>query len=104
MSQADEPRLPPELMQKMMSFMREDGDDYVIDDMKGFVEFIAQHVKQYPSLMKLVNFNEQALLDHFHRTGEVVPGVRIVSKETEEGSNVTKVNVYTAHNTSKKTS
>jgi hypothetical protein len=102
MSKGDEPQLPPELTDRLRSFMREDGDDYVIDNMEGLVAFIVEHHETYPSLLKLVNINEQAVIDHFSRTGEVPPGVRIVRKETEEGSNVTKVNVYTSHNTRKK--
>ena len=89
----DRKTLPPELAEKVMSCMREDEEGYEITDMMGLVGLIVEHGEQYPFLRSLVTINKDAVVEHYQRTGEVPPGVKIVHTEAEVGSNVTKLEV-----------
>lgn len=87
--------MPPELVAKVDACLHEDanGDTFIID-MPTLIDLIVAHGDQYPVLKGLVQVNEAAVAEHFARTGEVPPGIKIVEKATEEGSNVTTLRVH----------
>ena len=85
--------LPPELLERFMSFLRDvDGQIEVIDG-PGFVGFVMEHYNEYPVLLNMIKLNEEALTEHYERTGEVPPGVKLIKKTTREGENVTKLEI-----------
>jgi hypothetical protein len=84
--------LPPDLKQTLLSFLREDGDGFEVTDMMGLVAFIAEHGATYPALYRLININEEAVIDHYKRTGEIPPGIKLIHK-TQESDNVTRLEV-----------
>jgi hypothetical protein len=90
---SDDEKIPPEIGQQLLSFVREVDGDFEIVDMKGLVNFIQEHGKQYPTLLKLININEQAIVEHYQKTGEVPPGIKLVRK-TREDDKVTKLEVF----------
>jgi hypothetical protein len=47
----------------------------------------------YPSLRELFTIDKDALVEHFKNTGEVPPGIKLIHTSTEEGSNVTRLEV-----------
>lgn len=86
--------LPHNLRLRLLSFIREtDGGDFEVTDNKGFVEFIFEHRTQFPALGELLKINESAVLDHFKRTGNVPPGIKMVQK-TQESKKVTRLEVH----------
>jgi len=80
--------LPPDLRAKFMSFLREVNGQFELVDKEGLILFVAEHGKQYPELLGLFQLNEDALVEHYEKTGEVPPGVKLIRKTTQEGSNV----------------
>lgn len=86
--------LPPGIGAKLMTFLRETNGGYEVADMEGLVKFIAQHCERHPVLMSLLKIDYDAVVEHFKRTGEVLPGMRIIHTETPEGSNVTKLEIF----------
>ncbi len=93
--------LPAEISSQLMSFLEEkDGELHIVDDLK-FVDFIVQNGLQYPALLNLIKLNEEFVIENFERTGEVPPGVKLVKKTTEDGSNVTRLEVFYSKKTEK---
>ena len=86
-------QLPPELAAKVMSLLREVDGEFEIIDMPALVNLVLEHGHEYPSLRDLIQINEDALLAHYHETGEVPPGIKIVETSRQEGSNVTELKV-----------
>jgi len=84
--------LPADLKQTLLSFLREDAEGFQVTDMMGLVSFIVEHGRQYPALCSLVNINEEAVIDHYKRTGEVPPGVKLIHT-TQESDKVTRLDV-----------
>ena len=92
--QDDENNLPPEIGAKLMRFLREKADgEFEVIDMEGLVKFIAEHGERYPVLQSLVKINEDALIEHYKRTGEVPPGIKLIKTSTREGENVTYIEI-----------
>lgn len=85
--------LPPELYEELMTYVVERDGQWEVIDMAALLNLIVAHGAEYPQLLSLVNVKEGALEQHYRQTGEVFPGVKIVKTETEEGSNVTKLEV-----------
>jgi len=86
--------LPPELGAKFLSFLREVNGEYKVADMVGLVKFVAEHGLQYPDLFNLFEINEEAIVEHFKRTGEVPPGVKMIVTTTHDDDNVTELEVF----------
>lgn len=85
--------LPPEIAKQLMSFLREVDGEFEVVDMFGLVQFIARNGDRYPVLYNLVKVNGNALIEHHQNTGEVLPGTKLIHTTTEEGSNVTRVEI-----------
>ena len=81
--------LPPELAARVMSLLREVDGEFEIIDMPALVKLVLAHSNEYPSLRKLIQINEDALVAHYRKTGEVPPGVKLVQTSSQEDSNVT---------------
>jgi hypothetical protein len=90
----DELELPPELQAKFLSFLREVNGHFELADKMGLIKFVVEHGKRYPALLKLFTVNKDAVMDHFKRTAEVPPGVTVFTTETQEGDNVTKLEIF----------
>jgi len=101
LSKMEDLQLPPEVAAKFLSFLHEENGQFQLADKEGLVRFVAEHGEQYPELLELFSLDKDALVDHFHKTGEVLPGTRIIHTAAEEGSNVTKLEVFTSENTRK---
>lgn len=86
--------LPPEIGAKLMTFLRETNGQFEVADMQGFLEFIVEFGEQHPMLLDLIKVNKEAVVDHFERTGEVLPGIKLVKTTTREGHNVTKLEIF----------
>jgi len=86
--------LPPEIGAKLMTFLRETNGAFEVTDKEGLVKFVVEYGKQHPVLMTLVQIDYDAVVEHFKRTGEVLPGMRIIHTETHEGDNVTKLEIF----------
>ena len=85
--------LPEDLRLQFLTFLREKNDgEWEVVDKLGFVKFIVEHGKQYPVLYTLINIDKDAVVDHYERTGEVPPGVKLVRK-TRESETVTRLEV-----------
>lgn len=88
-------KMPPELVARVDACMREDANgEYNIIDMPTLIGLVMEHGKQFPALRNLLQLNKDAVIEHFHQTGEGVPGVKITLVSTEEGSNVTALRVH----------
>jgi hypothetical protein len=86
---------PPELRERFMSFIRvKPGGEAEVVDEPGFFAFVDEHREKYPFLSKLVKLNEAAVEEHFSKTGEIPAGIKGIRKTTQEGSNVTKVEIF----------
>ena len=81
--------MPRELAERFLALFTEVNGQSEVNDMAEFIRFIAEHGKQFPFLLTLVNVNEAAVIKHYEETGEVPPGVRLIGTSTPEGSNVT---------------
>ena len=88
------PDLPSELGAKFLSFLREANGEFEVADMRGLLNFVAEYGQQYPALLNLFEINFEALGEHFERTGEVPPGVKLIKTTTREGDNVTELRVF----------
>ena len=86
--------LPPELRAKLLTFLRESNGEFEVVDMQGLVQFISEHAEQHPVLLRLVQVNEDVILEHFKQTGEVPPGIKLIKTTTPEGSNVTYLEIF----------
>lgn len=86
--------LPPELGAQFLTFLREVNGEFEVIDKEGLVKFVAEHGKKYPVLWSLFNINEEAVVEHFKKTGEVLPEMKIIHTSTREGDNVTKLEVF----------
>lgn len=84
--------LPRDLKGTLLTFLREDGERFEIIDMMGLVNFIVEHGAKYPALYSLVKINQEAAIEHYKRTGEVPPGIKIVHT-TQESDKVTRLDV-----------
>lgn len=76
--------LPPELRTEFLSFLREVNGEFEVADTRGLLMFIAEHGQQYPALFKLLEINEEAVIQHFERTGQVPPGVQLTRTTTRD--------------------
>ena len=85
--------LPPEIAAKLMACLDEVDGEYRVRDKKALVALIVTHGAAFPFLRELVKVNEDALIQHYEKTGEVPPGVKLVRTTTEEGSNVVDLDV-----------
>ena len=90
----DKDELPSEIGAKLMTFLRESNGEFEVADMEGLVKFVVEHGERHPVLRDLFRINYDAVVEHFKRTGEVLPGMRIIHTETREGDNVTKLEIF----------
>jgi hypothetical protein len=86
--------LPPEIGAKLLTFLREEDGEFHVADMQGLVQFIVEYGDRYPTLLNLVKVNEEFVVEHFERTGEVLPGIKLIKTTTREGDNVTKLEIF----------
>ena len=86
--------LPPEISAKLMACLRETNGEFEVADMEGLVKLVAEYGKEHPVLTSLLKIDYDAVVEHFKRTGEVLPGMRIIHTETREGDNVTKLEIF----------
>jgi hypothetical protein len=94
--------LPPEIGTKLMAFLRETNGKFEVADREGFLNFVTEYGQQYPVLLGLVKINQEALVEHFEKTGEVPPGIELIKLTTgEEGDNVTKLEIFRGPTASK---
>lgn len=93
--------LPPELGKRLLSFLREVNGEFELVDKEGLVKFVAEHGKAHPVLLTLFKIDEEAAIEHFKKTGEVLPEMKIIHTSTPEGSNVTKLEVFRGPTTPK---
>jgi hypothetical protein len=87
-------QLPPEIAAKLMTFLREENGEFQVADIQGLLNFVAEYGERHPALLELFKLNEEAVVEHFKRTGEVPPGVKVVHTTTREGDNVTKLEIF----------
>ncbi len=85
--------LPEDLARRLMSLLTDTDGEPQVKDMPGLIVFIAEHCETYPFLLDLVNINEEEVIKHFEETGEVPPGIKLIGTSTEEGSNVTHLEI-----------
>ena len=78
----------------MLSFCREVDGNVEVADEDGLWNFVKENISMYPALGELFTLNEDALTEHVRKTGEVPPGVKLITKTEVEGQNVTKVRIY----------
>jgi hypothetical protein len=83
---ADVADLTPELRRKFLSFLTEVNGHFEVGDTRGLLMFIVEHGKQYPALYNLFDVNEEAVIEHFERTGAVPPGVELTQTTIREDS------------------
>jgi hypothetical protein len=76
--------LPPELRTEFLSFLSEVNGQFEVADTRGLLVFIAEHGEAYPALFNLVEINEESVIEHFDRTGQVPPGVELTRTTTRE--------------------
>lgn len=74
---ADVADLPPELRTEFLSFLRQVNGEFEVADTRGLLMFIVEHGKEYPAMYNLFDVNEEAVIEHFERTGDVPPGVEL---------------------------
>ena len=86
---------PAELSEKFMSFIQvnPDGSTKVVDE-PGLFDFVKEHKDRYPFLSKVFKLNEPAIEEYFNRTGKMPPGIKGIRQTTQEGSNVTKAEIF----------
>lgn len=84
--------LPPDLRAKLMTFFRETNGEFEVADVRGLLNFVVENGQRHPVLLGLVNIDKGAVVEHFNRTDEVPPGIKLVRK-TRESENVTKLEV-----------
>lgn len=85
--------LPEEVARELMSFLIDVDGDLRVNDVSGFLTFVAHHSENYASLLELIKVDEEAVIAHFEETGEVPPGLKLVGKTTEAHSNVTHLQI-----------
>jgi len=86
-------KLTPELTTELLGLIREtDEEDYEIIDMEGLIRFVGLHGTEYPFLFGMLKINEALLVDHFEKTGEVPPGIKMV-RTTRKIDGVTELEV-----------
>lgn len=92
MNKPDE--LPVEIVERLLSFCTTDaaGHQQVVDS-KGLVAFVLENADRYPALLNAVKVDQDRLTRHIQHTGEVPPGVKLVKTTTEDGSNVTRMQI-----------
>ena len=86
--------LPPEIGAKLMGCLRETDGQFEVADKEALLKLVAEHGEQYPVLLGLFKIDYDAVVEHFKKTGEVLPGMRIIHTETREGDNVTKLEIF----------
>lgn len=86
--------LPEDLRGQFLSFLREVDGQFEVADKEGLVRFIAEHASKHPALLSLMQVDKEAAVEHFKKTGEVLPGMRIIHTSTPEGSNVTTLEIH----------
>jgi hypothetical protein len=90
----DKNLLPEPLRTQFLGFLREEDGQLTVDDKDGLIKFVAEHGEKYPFLLGLFRLDKEAAIEHFKQTGEVLPGIKIIHTSTEEGSNVTSLEVH----------
>jgi hypothetical protein len=78
--------LPPELGTEFLSYLSEVNGEFEVADTQGLLMFIVEHGEQYPALYNLFELNEEAVVEHFERTGQVPPGIQLSRTTTRDGS------------------
>jgi hypothetical protein len=86
--------LPPELATKFLSFLREEGGTFQVADMDGLLKFVGERAEKYPALLNIFTINEEFVVEHFKKTGELPPGVKVAKTTTTEGNNVIKLEIF----------
>lgn len=91
---------PPALREKFMSFIHvEPGGEAKVVDKPGLFAFVDEHREQYPFLGELVKLDEAAIEEHFEKTGKVPAEIKGIRTTTEDGSNVTKLEIFWGEDT-----
>ncbi len=86
--------LPVEIVERLLSFCTTDAAGHQqVADMKGLVAFVLKNAEKHPTLLNALTVDEDRLTRHIQETGEVPPGVKLVKTTTEDGSNVTRVQI-----------
>lgn len=86
--------LPPEIGTQFLSYLREVDGVFQIADKEGLLKFVVEHGERYPVLLSLFSIDKEATVEHFKKTGEVPPGMEIIHTSTQEGGNVTKLEIF----------
>jgi hypothetical protein len=71
---------------EFLSFLKEVNGQFEVADTRGLLKFIVEHGNQYPALYNLFGVNEEAVIEHFERTGQVPPGVALTQTAVREDS------------------
>jgi len=85
--------LPPHIVAALMKFVRVVDGNIEVTEVKGLVEFLLAHHDTYPALDDLVTVNWEKVWQHFEDTGEVPPGIELISTTNLPGTNVTRLQV-----------
>jgi hypothetical protein len=85
--------LPVEIVQGLLTFMREVDGELEITDPRGMTDYIFDNSVQFPSLRKLLQVDRESIGKHLEQTGEVPPGVRAIRKRPISGTNITRVDI-----------
>ena len=86
--------LPPEICAKLMACLRKTDGEFEVTDKEALLRLVAEHGDRYPVLFGLFKIDYDAMVEHFKKTGEVLPGMKIIHTETREGDNVTKLEIF----------
>ena len=86
--------LPLGIRANVLRYLHEEDGEFRVVDVKGLLNFIIENSVHYPALLSLVQLDENALIERFQQTGELPPGVKLVRKTTQEGSKVTKLDIF----------
>ena len=86
--------LPEDLQAQFLSFLREENGQFNVLDKDGLIRFLAENGEKYPALLGLLQIDKDAVVNHFKETGEVLPGMKIIHTSTQDGSNVTTLEIH----------
>lgn len=86
--------LPPEVREKLLSYCRVEDEQVRVVDLDGLLRYIVEQGGQYPVLHSLVKIDKEFLIERFKQTGELPAGVKMIRKTTQEGDNLTKLDIF----------
>jgi hypothetical protein len=81
--------MPRDLAERFLALFTQTNGHTDVKDPLEAIKFIVEYGERYPFLFDLVDINEEAVIEHYQKTGEVPPGIKLIGTSTTEGDNVT---------------